>query len=165
MAEILVPQYITTQMCMPYGTRQSKKPMLPVESNLVACYVRTKYGVIKGGYTPKEVPGVFENWEYRFWMCEFNTKNTPIPECRACGAIGPLSAAGRKSHFVGGCAKKLCKAYELLKKDARCVICDIKTSRTNWGVPLCEGMCTQKWCESDCQPKSLLNALQLIGDE
>lgn len=155
MAEILLPRRIIANRCMPGGWRSAKKPVF-----VAPVRVHTS----RDRFHPAEIPKVFENWEYRFWaMVLFN--NRIISECRCCGAEGGTDTKERHAHYeLGGCARRLCKAYSLLKRDKICVICDRKTPLTEWGVPMCSNGCKQQWCENEAQPKCLTAALLLVGD-
>ncbi len=160
MAELTLPRWIITQKCISYGLRQGKKPVL--------VQPRTGYNPHTDEFTPEAIPNVFEGWEYRFWaMTSWPNGATThvITECRACGNVGGNDTAARRMHTAqGGCCKKLIAAYKLLARDKVCVICNQRTSKDKWGVPLCGNTCQQAWCEADSQPKALHDALLLIGD-
>lgn len=166
MAEITLPRWILTNMCMPGGRRTAPKPVLVVNGREE--YKRDRHSASGSKYMPKEEKGVFEGWEYRFWAAvSVSTRSSAsfLTECRGCGNVGGNTIEVRRLHWQhGGCAKKLCAAYKLLLKDKLCVICDCKTSRERWGVPLCGSACEQAWCETESQPKALLAALLLVGD-
>jgi hypothetical protein len=172
MAELMLPRWIITSKCMPFGRRQGPKPVLVIErevSRLQA--IRTGDVSSKGVYQPVEVPGLFKNWEYRFWAMIVTNPGNPgkasiLAECRACGNTQNGDTPSRQLHFAkGGCTKRLCAAYDLLIKDSKCLVCDHKTIMKKWGVPLCSSACTQAWCESEPQPKALAEALALVGDQ
>jgi hypothetical protein len=161
MAEITLPRYIITQMLMPAGRRTAPKPML--------VYARPAYAPIAQfkGWKPKDEHGVFENWEYRFWARATWGKELTghLTECRACLATANESRESRTAHHVGGCCGRLAKAYALLLRDKKCVICDCKTTSAKWGVPLCSSGCEQSWCEVEAQPLPLAFALKLVTDK
>jgi hypothetical protein len=159
MAKLLLPRWIITNRCMSGGIRHSKKPKLVIPR------VEGK----AGDYTPETIPGVFENWEFRFWaMTSWPTGGgTPnlIAECRACGNTGSNDTQSRQHHTaVGGCCKRLVAAYKLLSRDEKCVICNNRTSKEKWGVLLCSNACCQAWCEAESQPAALSAALHLVGN-
>lgn len=171
MAEITLPRYILTTMNMPGGRRTAKKPVFKAPAPPMSWWDRHKMQEPKG-YQPEELKGVFEGWEYRFWS--MNTWLSPsakygkgiITECRGCGTVGSTEQKIRQMHFnQGGCAKRLCAAYKLLLRDKLCLVCNTKTTQQKWGVPLCGSACQQAWCETETQPKALIDALLLVGDE
>lgn len=163
MAEITLPRWVITNLCMPGGRRQGKKPKLPVQERGVHVY--TAKGFQKHEvYTPSEFEDLFRCWEYRFWAAVLDKKSV-VAECRCCGSIGGQNIAARQLHIAqGGCSKRIIAAYKLLLRDERCVICNNKTHQQAWGVPLCGSGCKQAWCETEAQPKALADALSLIGD-
>ncbi len=164
MAELTLPRYIITQRCMSAGHRTAKKPVLIVPYIMKSIL---SYGS-SNVYEPLECKGVFEKWEYRFWAMACTgelTRASLIAECRGCGSIGSGDSSSRQLHFAhGGCAKRLCAAYKLLLRDRMCVICNVKTSHTKWGVPICGSTCEQAWCEVETCPSALRLALQLVGE-
>lgn len=167
MAKITVPHWYIEQVFMPRGRRQGKRPkyVAPV-SYTYAPGVHLGPRLIHLGheeYVPQQFHGVFGLEEYRFWSMNA-AHGAIIAECRCCGAIVGASPSARKEHAVGGCFKKLVAAYQLLRKDQRCAICDAKTKKEKWGVPLCGNGCMQAWCEAEPQPDSLFAALNLVGD-
>lgn len=110
------------------------------------------------------IPAVYQEHtkngdDHRFWAID----DCGTWECRACQT--PLwLEADRKIHLANeGCAKKLVAAYELLKRDMRCVICDEHCTMTRWGVPMCiKGNCVERWLE-EAQPMALTYALGLAS--
>jgi hypothetical protein len=168
MADITLPRWIITQMCMPHGHRTATKPVIAVSmGQRNQSHNRFEESYSPGVYQPEVINGVFEHWEYRFWcMVTWPPSTQILAECRACGHLGEQDKAVRQGHMSqGGCAKKLCDAFDLLLRDKLCVICDVRTTRTKWGVPICSSGCMQAWCEQESQPKALLNALQLVGGQ
>ena len=159
-ATITLPRWVVRQMCMPAGRRNTKKPQVEA-----ATY--RGFGVHLGKtYSPPDEHGVFENWEYRFFARASIGEKSHITECRSCGAITPESRNARQEHHKhGGCAKKLTEAYKLLLRDCRCVICDLRTTKTKWGVPMCSSGCEQAWCETEASPNCLVGALMLVPEE
>lgn len=169
MADILLPRWIITNRNMPAGKRQCKKPVFVAprqyRSYLVLDGTQLLSDRAKKAYLPKEIPNLFEAWEYRFWAMGIMFAGHPVTECRCCGNAGDVNVERRRNHLgMGGCAKKLCEAYKLLLKDNICVICDQKTTQQKWGVPLCGSACHEAWCEVETQPKALTMALALVGE-
>lgn len=167
MANIEVPRWLIGQICMPGGVRMSKKPVLVIRHtpNVFGTGHRALHIMHPGTeFVPQTFQGVFDGWEYRFWSLTA-WETTLVAECRACNNIVGSSQEARKLHSaLGGCFKKLVASYQLLRKDKRCVICDSRTAKEKWGVPLCSSACTQAWCETETQPNALVAALALIGE-
>ena len=169
MAEVIVPRYFLTQL-MPHGLRTGKKPVwvIPVEEKHYTYRNRAEESArafAVSMFIPFDKPHVFQAWEYRFWGMAM-IDNAPYTECRCCGAMGGPSPATRKRHHEqGGCTTRLIDAFTLLLKDKLCVICDCKTARKKWGVPLCSNACEQAWCESEICPVALSFALKLVSRE
>ena len=167
MAEIILPRRIIANKCMPGGWRGLKKPKFIIPGGYSPGHI-SRFGPAchdEKRFQPVVIPGVLDNWEYRFWaIVVFN--NRVVAECRCCGAEGGADTKERQEHFErGGCSRKLCRAYLLLIKDKVCVICDkVRMDKRKWGVPLCSPECEQAWCENEAQPKCLTAALMLVGE-
>jgi hypothetical protein len=166
----MIPRWIITQKTMPFGCRQDKKPVLVVVVEDSWSHAKS-YGSWlhrdKDAYQPLEIPGLFKNWEYRFWAMVPTGPGKILAECRCCGNMAvTCDTPTRQLHFAkGGCTKRLCAAYDLLLKDSKCLICDHWTSSKKFGVPICGSACLQAFCESEPQPKALAEALALVGEE
>lgn len=172
MAEITLPRWIIAQKMMPAGRRQNPKPKLPLPV-YAALDKKGGYNPVSHTYPrssqvyiPKELPKIFEGWEYRFWAMSCHHDKYIIAECRCCGHIGNQDFLIRQRHLsAGGCAKKLTAAFKLLLRDNLCVVCDTRTTREKWGVPMCSPTCQEAWCEVESQPRALAQALSLVGDD
>jgi len=152
---------------MPAGHRGPKKPVLvqPRGKGQQPSERWGPFGGEDGGYIPEEVPGYFEAWEFRFWAMATFGNAMRVTECRACTHLGEDDMKVRRMHGKqGGCWKRLIEAYKLLLKDKRCVICDLRTDKVKWGIPVCSSACQQAWCETEATPRALQQALQLVGD-
>jgi hypothetical protein len=158
--QVVLPRYMIRQKCLWGGWRQATKPVLLVpvskpQANIIdtvkAC------GLV--------LPG-FMHWEYRFWAATLSEdKLSTIGECRACGAV-LSSEKGRRLHGADmGCSGKLTDAYKLLLKDSICVICNMRSYKTKWGVPICSEACNTAWCGVESQPQALTLALALIAKD
>lgn len=78
--------------------------------------------------------------EYRFWR-----SSDGIGRCRHCWHAY-RTPEDRKAHQKEfGCTRVLTEAYKLLLRDEICVVCDTKTDKTLWGVPLCSNTCVFRW--------------------
>jgi len=103
----------------------------------------------------------FENWEYRYWAVEFLGNKPACAECRCCGRVTGVCAP-RKTHAAeNNCYRKLTNAYQLLLRDMKCAICDAKTLKKCWGVPMCSSVCEEAWMHGTAQPDSLNFALKI----
>lgn len=167
MANIRVPRWILAQMCLPAGRRTGKKPVFKAPCICTSSSSHWSTPKKKEGYASTDIPGVFENWEYRFWAMTSWPLNTNVfAECRCCSHTEGEDITLRRLHFKQGkCTRKLIAAYKLLQKDSLCVICDHRTNHEKWGVPLCSSSCEQAFCETEAQPKALTAALLLVGEE
>lgn len=109
---------------------------------------------------PLDTPGDFKNDEFRFWI---KAKAGRYAVCRNCNCAF-TEAKTRKEHLKAmGCAKTLVAAFKLLLRDKACVVCDERTSRTYYGVPLCGDKCVDVW-RYDQRPLPALGSALLIVD-
>jgi len=90
--------------------------------------------------------GNLEKSDYFQWVgSRYSEKGHGWAMCRACGTIR-YNETDRKAHRGDGCGKLLQKAYRLLEKDGKCVICNEITSRRLYGLPICFSVqCETKW--------------------
>ena len=90
--------------------------------------------------------GNLEKSDYFQWVgSRYAEKGYGWSRCRACGIVR-YNEADRKAHRGDGCGKLLQRAYRLLEKDGKCVICDQVTSRRLYGLPICFSVaCEEKW--------------------
>jgi len=167
MAEIRLPRWLLTNRCMPAGRRQGKKPVWISEEPVKKSWSEKLFGPRLSAaniFYPAEISGLFEGWEYRFWAADLENPAAIIAECRCCKSLFSNDNNEARKKHSGGCYKKLCAAYKLLLKDMVCVVCNHKTTKEKWGVPLCSSACMEAWCTCDSQPDSLKDALRLVGD-
>lgn len=92
-----------------------------------------------------------ENLYKYFAGSEFTSSLRSI--CRACGQI-MHSATERIAHMDNSrtlykndmtCAHALVVAHKLLLKEGECLVCQNRTTRQKWGVPLCSETCIKVW--------------------
>jgi hypothetical protein len=160
----MLPRWIIFKKCLPGGRRLGKKPEMEHPSWSAFGRANAARAVVPNIITAAKTLNGWDNWEYRFWAADVDEGSAILCECRGCGALFGGSP-GRCLHLANfGCAKKLTAAYKLLLKDRRCVICNEKTSKEKWGVPLCSEICLEKWKHEESQPPPLTAALQLVGD-
>jgi hypothetical protein len=107
---------------------------------------------------------LFDNWEYRFWCVDLINFQPQGTECRNCNITFGTMATRRKHNKDKDCFNTLVKAYLLLLRDKRCVVCDNITTHDAWGVPLCKGtICAHNWMHLNAQPTALTNALAVVA--
>jgi hypothetical protein len=171
----LVPRWLIRKICEKNGVRLSKRelwkppnevkvaqfPMAPlngrhnrhVEVSTIERQIQT--------LADKKFE--FENWEYRFWCVEIAGGAPTLAYCRCCSKTY-FHRKPRRAHLAeDGCAKNLLKAYGLLLRDKKCVVCDGLTQHQEWGVPLCnKNYCKDRFMHDDTQPECLESALMLI---
>lgn len=87
--------------------------------------------------------GNLKNDEYRFFVGYPATHSTHST-CRWCQARFETEE-GRKLHKKAECKRKLTDLYELLLKDSNCVMCENRTPREYWGIPLCNLTCQNEF--------------------
>lgn len=167
MAELRIPRYLIVQQAKWGGWRPEKKVALDIPvpykpSQGSSGFIPASQAAIKGNLP--EIKG-FADWEYRFWAVELSTVNgEPMTECRCCRSVFGNTQSRRAHGAVQGCFKKLTNAYDLLLKDMVCPICNMRSYKSKWGVPLCSPACSLAWCAAEAQPDALTAALQLVGD-
>jgi hypothetical protein len=172
MAEITLPRWIITQKCMPSGRRFTKKPPFPYEPPVLPQWKNHFFGGVESTqrgsettfFIPGEIRGVFEGTEYRYWCADTSNPACLVAECRCCGSVFGNENARVLHISQMGCSKHLVAAYKLLLRDKVCLICNNKTTREKWGVPLCSSGCQQAWCEEEAQPAALKQALSLVEE-
>jgi hypothetical protein len=94
--------------------------------------------------------------DYRYW---FGSKSTysMFAMCRCCREQY-WTTGTRKGHLhdrVANCNKYITHAIKLLRLDHKCAICDVKTGKQKWGVPLCSVECMKKWMYDGYEAKSV----------
>lgn len=78
--------------------------------------------------------------EYRFWRA-FEGRG----RCRQCLKLFDTQKERIAHQKAEGCTRILVDAYDLLLRDMKCVVCDNKTDKSKWGVPLCNNVCLYRW--------------------
>lgn len=164
----MIPRYLIAQKCLWGGWRPAPivrevfikpKPVNQMPSGYTPAWAR----VDTSKYSIPDIEG-FIHWEYRFWACDITAKDgQPVCECRCCSSVF-VTAKDRAAHGKDGCNKKLVAAYKLLLRDRICPICNMKSYKEKWGIPLCSPSCTEAWCHVEPHPDALMAAIQLVGD-
>ena len=99
------------------------------------------------------------NDAYRFWIGRSGVAN--FAKCRGCDQVF-LQTDKRtlSAHLASGaCKVTVLTALQLLNRDKRCALCDVRTGATKWGVPLCSDNCQRAWMFF--QPKAYVQARAL----
>lgn len=82
--------------------------------------------------------------------------------CRACFNVVDTTM-DRARHMEGECKRLLDEALALLMRDYACVVCDKRTYRARWGVPICGPDCEFKWMfEAGAGSAAVLHTLKLL---
>lgn len=96
--------------------------------------------------------------EYRFWRSA-GTDGM----CRCCLAVVKGVDERRVHQRNLSCTVKMTEAYKLLLRDRKCVVCDVETTQTKWGIPLCKAMCVARWqFEAGAGAAPLRQALEVV---
>lgn len=159
MTEIRLPRWLIARKMLPGGLRLFPKPRLIVTP--IVTWKQFQPTQI-GSDTLLDIAGnEFAGWEYRFWAAALEGDKVCVTECRCCHMIY-MDRVNRRAHLrETGCSKKLVGAFKLLQADQRCVICNNRSTKEKWGVPLCDDTCIKRWTEEEAQPLALEAALEL----
>lgn len=143
----MIPRYLIAKVGgLPAGLRLEKRPTV-VWSARTVTPARNYAPVLNASGDEDDLAFRqlnFTNEEYRFWCAEITNDQTGdfvTAICRGCETTH-YTQATRKAHLNAGCSKRILKAYQLLLKDKKCIVCDKWTSNQKWGVPIC----TQEGC-------------------
>jgi hypothetical protein len=98
--------------------------------------------------------------DFRYFSGSLNP-GTNYARCRCCSeTLFTHDTKELTKHLKEkGCAKRLVKAYTLLRKEKLCVVCDTITSKEIWGIPL-HLVCRETWMALAVQPYALAAALR-----
>jgi hypothetical protein len=106
--------------------------------------------------------GNLNNAEYRFWIGTQNPASR-YAECRLCHEPAYTMLARMKHQQETGHTKALILAYDLLKLDARCLVCDNPTKLEYWGIPICSNSCKLEFAFQLGKKRHALNsALRIV---
>jgi hypothetical protein len=106
--------------------------------------------------------GNLNNAEYRFWIGSQNPASR-YAECRLCHQPAYTVLARMKHQQDTGHTKALILAYDLLKLDARCLVCDTATAHEYWGIPICSNSCKLEFAYQLGKKRHALNsALRIV---
>lgn len=168
MSKLVVPRWFILAKTARAGIRLDRKikfvqPYQAVEMTRVGVGDRLGSATLNLQNIKTATNEIFNQSDFRYWsvyLNEFKVINKAV--CRSCGTSA-LSHWARKQHMDScSCGRILVDAYELLNKDGRCVICDEKTSKKKWGVPLCNDHCVDAWCFWATKPQCVESAIGII---
>jgi hypothetical protein len=174
----LVPRWMLRKICEHNGVRLPKRklwepPVVPHErvgppTNLVRLrHDRTVHTPIeRQAQVLADKQFDFENWEYRFYCVEVQDRAPCLATCRRCSSSFFARKARRAHIGENGCSKAVLRAYELLLRDKKCVICDTRTEHCEWGVPLCcTNKCKDAFMHEEIQSEALEAALLVVENQ
>lgn len=134
--------------------------IIPADGSTFAAAVRVAPPVVLKPYPRGKHPisGNLDRMEFQFWAGVYAT-NALTAVCRYCrvwvhGRLGrnlhkdmlwETNEKGERVIAILGCHKRLVLAYRILAMKKRCVICEERTQKCIWGVPLCGYDCEKEW--------------------
>ena len=122
------------------------------------------------GNTTQTTPIHHEPWtdgdnlahhQYRWWVGS-QWKQSQSSTCRACHHTFYSERDREQHHKTTKCRSKLTHVYSTLLRDKNCVVCDKRTGRATWGVPLCSKTCQEYWKLNE--PLSLIHELKVVNN-
>jgi len=139
----MLPNWVIATLIRPHGLRLPPRdphwePPKTRKKSLLGKYYEKRD---KDAVTVRD--GNLENAEYEFYA-GVDFQSAPSSHCRCCHHM-VFGAEERKRHKDKDCHATLKAAYKLLCIDMACVMCDARTLRKKWGVPLCSNECIQKF--------------------
>jgi hypothetical protein len=179
MTNITIPRWLIHKVSYPQGYRLPKRTLLknvapadfvtyPKEDNYLGHNYNTrtheniKYISVRHRVALTDKVFGFNNMEYRFWCAETSDIHAISAICRNC-ACAVFAPEKRQKHLEAeGCAIDLVKAYSLLLRDMKCIVCDRQTKSKKWGIPICdEKDCLDEFMHEIPTGQALHNALLL----
>ena len=157
-----IPEWLLAKKHFPGGIRSPKRGKWYDSENRGA---QSRFPSMAGYHAGPALSGELNplnQGDFRYWNGLQSTVNRSYAACRCCGEIHH-SHKTRKEHLKKeGCGSKLTQAFKLLAKDDRCVVCNDKTRKKNWGIPLCSKDCEHEWAFVTRRPDALAAALDLV---
>lgn len=177
-AVIKVPRWVIAQVCLSAGRRLPKREKFsePAQTSLLThkdfknIWSGNKDLKIHSGKIewPKwaivrQDPALkFDHSEYALFAVDVQHDRVINACCRVCDDL-IFTQEEKREHHNRECKKILRQAFHKLSVDARCVICDKRTSSEKWGVPLCVGTnCEDEWMHENARPRALDAAIELV---
>jgi hypothetical protein len=87
-------------------------------------------------------PGNLPNDQYRFFVGHVNA-DRKWTSCRGCD-VSCYSKEDRDQHLTS-CKHTVLNVLYRMRQDKLCAVCQERTDRTCWGVPLCGTNCETAW--------------------
>lgn len=128
------------------------------------CWMPSRSPVVKWeGYGPRYMAGAnkvvtiinvkgysqlgnLDNWMYRFYVgTEFESGCFSICRCCRKALYSHELRLKHKGEFTPGCTERLISAYRWLIPMGMCCVCQEKTQRQEYGVPICSDGCMSRW--------------------
>lgn len=174
-----IPQHIYNQLFRPAGRRPQKlKPYWELERSKNPSvtgyrYDGSTYDASKSSGSMSWMTGDSSMPKGMAILRYFSLKTGPLSRisegmCRACrvAVYGETSMRAHYMYSTQMCNDYIDKAIALVRRDDCCVVCDIKTYRHAFGVPLCSKQCSDAWMYSSADRFSCWRAaLKLAGWE
>lgn len=167
-AELLrIPDFHLLKGIRPGGVRMMKLPTLTWEAEKSSMFKEEKkshFNILDAAkvlFNPSQTLNDLSYGDYRYWCGYNNSKSREYAACRFCGDVC-VTYEIRKTHQKSGCAGKLTQAINYLGRDKLCVICNIRTTKKIWGLPICSKECEFAWSYEIRQPDALRAALNLL---
>ena len=142
-----IPAGLLASICYSGGRRLSRITEYFTEEPHTLVNVGRSFGTGPMGLvtSPLVVPptqlGNLGNEAYRFFKGFWNSQ-AGVCVCRGCFFSTTLQE--RSLHMMS-CRAIIQAVFQLLRKDGLCVVCDTKTSKECWSVPLCSEACKDTW--------------------
>lgn len=148
----MLPVWALSSIVQPYGHRLPKRAPHWIPPPAPKTELKTG---------EKIKPGNLPNDAYEFWIGVID-QTAATSSCRACGYIA-IHSKDRAEHKEKGCSVRLKKAHMLLQRDMKCCICDTRTTKKLWGVPLCSVACVNTFKFNWAIPFAIRDALRMVG--
>jgi len=109
--------------------------------------------------------GGLQDCDFFYWWGS-DVRSSNYSMCRVCQTIcfGQRERDLHLANLVRGCRRYIYNAFECLRRDKRCAVCDMVTTRIRLGVYLCTEACEMLWkYDHTKSSKSLKEALRIVG--
>ena len=166
MASLVLPRWLVYSKAHRSGRRLFPKPKISYFTKAKADSRLPSHYSGATTITESDLPGQFENWEYRFWGPVTTHEGDKVLcwQCRACMTMVLDKAARKDHHERDGCTRKLVDAYNICLDKSFCVVCNVYTKAKRWGVPLCSKRCQTAFTSQTglVQPFRITEALEKV---
>jgi hypothetical protein len=165
------PIALLRALVRPYGARLLKKPSRA--GSLRGMHYEAKSGKWvsnKGAieYTYSSVSGNnggMTDADFFYWWGS-PRKESNYSMCRVCRVVtfGPREREMHLNAAVHQCRRFIYNAFEVLRRDKKCAVCDKVSDRIRLGVYLCNLTCEDLWkTEPSKSDVALKEALRIVG--